>query len=473
MRCLSFSDDFTVHDSFVRTELHKGGTTQRWLFLCCLIGLSASLSACAGTGQRARYLHGPLTSLSDFENIAPSDAAAETAVLEAFRQHAGLAGEKLPAEADARWQLIVWAGLNAIDEQCEKYIDAIFWAYRDLRTVGNQINLAGATTSAILGAVGASAAAIATTAASLGFATQGITNIANGLFYKIEPSGIRKIVKRGQVAYRQGVEQRITTYDSRPKAVAAIQGYLSLCLPASIETQINEAVAARDFKVDDKNTGPVPNLTGVPTVQTPAATIETIGKDIKDLEKTITERGAGAAVVNPGPPASDRIASPIGDYEKKIPKEMGRRIQAGLCLVPDKDPVTFGPRTREAIVLFRQTSAANNLPGARRSGGLSAGEASYLANHKCDRSCSRNAYEYYRFGLDSPNKQSNLQDLAAKLKNAAPSLEMPKDPQNLCDLRPAISAVQKTEAYSRWKASNGTLDFEFVNQLPPPFRPGD
>jgi hypothetical protein len=185
--------------------------------------------------------------------------------------------------------------------------------------------------------------------------------------------------------------------------------------------------------------------------------------------------GRGAVVINEGPPASDRIASAIGDAEIKISKEMGRRIQSGLCLVPDKESVKFGPAAREAIVLFRQTSEAKNLgAGARSSGGLSADEASYLANHKCDTPCYKNAYEYYEFGANSSTKQSKLQNLAAKLKNVKPSLELPKEPlQELCQLRPAISEVQRTDAFSQWKDSNGTLDIDFVNKLPPPFKATD
>ena len=114
---------------------------QRWACLC-LIGLSVSLSACALMGQRQQYLHGPETSLPDYKDKALGDADAETTVLQAYRQRAGLlAGENFPPEKDPAWQLIMRAGLNAIDEQCEKYIDAIFWANRDLRTAGSEINL--------------------------------------------------------------------------------------------------------------------------------------------------------------------------------------------------------------------------------------------------------------------------------------------------------------------------------------------
>jgi hypothetical protein len=141
----------------------------------------------------------------------------------------------------------------------------------------------------LLGVFQASASAIAATAAAFGFSTQAITNYSSGFLYKINPSGIRTVVERSQAVYRQGVEERVTVYNSRPAAVAAIQGYLSLCLPASIETQINEAVAASDFKLvkpvdKDAAPSPVPELKRVATEEiVPAATVETIRRDLKNL----------------------------------------------------------------------------------------------------------------------------------------------------------------------------------------------
>jgi len=183
--------------------------------------------------------------------------------------------------------------------------------------------------------------------------------------------------------------------------------------------------------------------------------------------------GRDRAFVNPRLGVNDQIEGAIGE-EKNIPVEMGKRIQGGLCLVPDKVKVSFGSTTRAAIVLFRQTSAAAHFPPPKSTGELSAEEASFLAKNQCDGSCYRNAYEYYEFGVNTRNKQASLQNLAEKLKKAKPGLDIPPKPSELCDLRSAILLVQTTvDAFSKWKNSNGTLDLDFVNTLPPLIREHD
>ena len=109
--------------------------------------------------------------------------------------------------------------------------------------------------------------------------------------------------------------------------------------------------------------------------------------------------GSGPAKKNLGIPGTDRIGSAQGDVEKNITKAEGSRIQRGLCLPENVEPDSFGPITREAIRLFRQTSAEKRLfpLNQRSSGGLSSEEATVLENRSCDIGCYKNAYERYQF----------------------------------------------------------------------------
>jgi hypothetical protein len=378
--------------------------------------------------------------LSDYQNVALTSAESETKVLLAFNQRAGL-GDTLPANASEDWQLVVRAGLNAIDEQCEKYIDAIFWADRDLRTAGNQINLTGATTATLLGVFGAPAAAIAATAAAFGFSTQGITNFSSGLLYEVEPSGIRKVVERSQAVYRQGVEERMTVYNSRPAAVAAIQGYLSLCLPASIETQINEAVAASDFQLvqpvdKDAIQSPVPQLKRIATEEiVPAATVEAVRRD---LERIITER------VTPTPqiPEPDRPKGCLAD-ECSLSKSQAAQVQQALCL--DDIDANFGPKTRDAIAAFEASENTELVAIPNRQ--LEAKERDVLLGvGRCEEPF-KNALERFRYGDKSTNYRTpssgKVQALAETLKDAGATLTDPPPQTFDPALRDAIGQVQQ------------------------------
>lgn len=423
---------------------------RKWICLC-LVGLSVSLSACARVRERSQYLRGPNPSLSDYQDVALTGAASETKVLTAYKERAGVK-EELPPETSDKWQLVVRAGLNAIDEQCEKYIDAIFWADRDLRTARNQINLIGATTATLMGVFSASAEAIAATAGAFGFSTQGITNFSSGLLYEIEPSGIQKVVKRSQATYRQGVEQRMTAYNSRPAAVAAIQGYLSLCLPASIETQINEAVAASDYELvdGDKAKSPVPELKRV-------ATVETVRKDLaeivtkKDLTEIITNTKKDLTEiiikeVRPTPPPSelDRPKGCLVD-ECLLTKSQAEQIQRALCL--DTIDANFGSNTRDAIATFEASEDVERkelvaIPNRQ----LETKEWSVLLGVGRCGDPFKNALERFRYGDKSTNYTKPLPVMVEALANTLELVGVkftdPKPQTFNATLRDAIGQAQ-------------------------------
>jgi hypothetical protein len=400
--------------------------------------------------------------LSDYQAVALTSAASETQVLKAFNERAGL-GNALPDKTSNDWQLVVRAGLNAIDEQCEKYIDAIFWADRDLRTAANQVNLTGATTATLLGVFGASAAAIAATAAAFGFSTQGITNFSNGLLYEVEPSGIRKVVERSQAVYRQGVEERLTVYNSRPAAVAAIQGYLSLCLPASIETQINEAVAASNFKLvkpidkDDVPLSPVPQLQRVVTEEiVPATTTEMVRRDV---EKIITEK------VTPTPtiPEPDRPKGCLAD-ECSLSKSQAEQIQDALCLA-DID-ATFGAKTRDAIAAFEASKNTELVAIPNRQ--LEAKERDTLLGAGSCKDPFKNALERFRYGDKSTRygvpSSGKVQALANTLELAGATFTGPKPLTFNSALRDAIGQVQQRMGLEQTKQ----VTKELLDKLPVP-----
>lgn len=400
-----------------------------------------SLSACARIQERSTYLRGPKTSLSDYQDIALKSATSETEVLRAFSEHAGLK-KNLPEKTSDDWQLVVRAGMNAINEQCEKYMDSIFWADRDLRTAGDEINLAGATTATLLGVFAAPGAVIAATAAAFGFGTQGITNYSRGLFYdKVQPSGIRKIVERSQATYQQGVEERMKVYRSRPAAVAAIQGYLSLCLPASIETQINEAVAASAFelvkpKPADKDAvqSPVPQLKRVATEESPAATVETVRRD---LEKIIT----GRVPPTPKIPEADQPKE-CRAHECLLTKSKAKKVQEALCL--DEIDGNFGPKTRDAIAAF-EASGVDFVDKHNRQ--LEDKERSTLEGIGPCKAPFKNALERFRYGDSSNNYRAPLprkvKILIDTMKDAEVSFTDPTPITFDTVLRDVIGQVQR------------------------------
>ena len=173
----------------------------------------------------------------------------------------------IPPKGSDDWAVFIEAGFNFIDEECNQYLDSLFWFNRYRRTTQNQIALTGATTAAIMGIAGAAAEAIAATATAFGFLTATADNFGSTVLFELEPSGIKTLVDRSRAQYRSAAQQRIKREEAKnqPAAMSLIQGYLALCLPASIETQVNGAIVDTNF-TEDKTADEslVPKLRRVP-----------------------------------------------------------------------------------------------------------------------------------------------------------------------------------------------------------------
>ena len=390
------------------------------------VGFSIALSACQTVDHHSE-LHGPESTLSDYGALEPATGSSsdnEKKILEAYAKRAGL---KIPfPETPESWQLIVRGGFNAIDEQCETYMQAMFWADREMRTARENINLLGATTGTLLGVFGGPATAIATSAAAFGLATQALNNESKGLFFDVEPSGVRRIVSRSQTAYRQGIEAKIATYNSRPAAVTAIQGYLTLCLPSHIATQINQSIDSTKFQVtnpDDKTN--------------PQNSVEqTEPTEPKELSKP--ESGG---TINPAHSEKNtNLPNCSSTVECKITKEQLLQIQQALCIA---NPNGDFDHARKAKDLFR---ASNVLKNAKTTGGLNFKELDFLQNRVsgCNLKQFRNAYERFHYGVDNTYDVADvkkIEDISSKLRTVGITLS--DNIENLEQLRSAILNFQE------------------------------
>ena len=216
-----------------------------------LLAGSFSLGGC---GQLQTLVNGPGYDIDKTKVTAY--AQDQNAVVEAVSQMAGLKGVE-PASSE-EWRRFVVAGIQYSDRQCEAYMNALFWANRAKARTTQQFTLAGAATSAILGAVAASAQALTITAVAFGLAGATIENVGSGLLYDIDPSAVRDLVRKLQVNYENALPQ--TGYKDQSGAFRALQGYIALCLPPSIETQVINSVktAKADVKSGNADTGAPP-----------------------------------------------------------------------------------------------------------------------------------------------------------------------------------------------------------------------
>src|SRR5438128_1927330 len=98
-------------------------------------------------------------------------ANAQNQLVSDLIQGAGFPPGTQLAPYDDNWSLVMKAGVYEIGRQCDQYLDVLFRYNREQRAGRQDLAAAAAASGAIMGLSGASATAIAITAAAFGLAT--------------------------------------------------------------------------------------------------------------------------------------------------------------------------------------------------------------------------------------------------------------------------------------------------------------
>lgn len=200
-----------------------------------------ALTGCTALGVRSRIANyganTPEMSRFDVKRfVADQDAI--------VGEFALMAGVSVPGPT-GEWRPIIDAGIHYADVRCDRFMDSLFWFNRVRETTSRQIQYTGAAVSAALAIVQASVNAIGLTPLGFNFLDQTVNNFGQGLLFNLNPSNVRTIVERKQTAYRQGLT---ASYNSRALAMQVIQDYAAICLPASIETEVELAISTQEYK---------------------------------------------------------------------------------------------------------------------------------------------------------------------------------------------------------------------------------
>jgi hypothetical protein len=162
-------------------------------------------------------------------------------------QQAGLAFEQIgdllicsELPVSRNWEVFVQAGMNDIDRRCDGYLTWLDNKRRSVGPIHQQILDSEAATLAIIGATAVDPTkAIAVVGAAFGLAAHSFTNFNSRFIFEVEKSTVQSVVLTRQQKYRETLPLNI---DNRPAAIYALRQYLRLCMPMTIETQINTTV---------------------------------------------------------------------------------------------------------------------------------------------------------------------------------------------------------------------------------------
>jgi hypothetical protein len=195
----------------------------------------------------------------------------------------------------SNWTAFTVAGMNDIDQRCDAYLDWLDAQRRDRTPVLAQIAAMGAATSGIMGAAGAGAQAIAIVATAFGLAGQSYANWNSRLLLDVDHSTVQAVVYGNQVQYRKDNGGLISTVPDRPSAIYLLRNYLRLCMPITIETNINNSVILVQKGVSPSDVPPLVQSVAVKTIITDVRKPLTTTKPFRNPDQTNK-----SGVVEPG-----------------------------------------------------------------------------------------------------------------------------------------------------------------------------
>ena len=244
------------------------------------VAASLTLAGCTTPDKiHAYYDNRPEISpdkLSDF-------SASQNRIVTTLLQFASANKQTVPLPAKdgtEDWSPLTRAGIYYVDVRCERYLDALFWMGRTKDGVDREISYAGAATAATLALVSASKELLGITPLGFTLASQSVDNLGKSLLFDLPASTIKQLVSKQQEEYKSQIKD--STYSTPLVALQAVQGYVSLCLPDSIEAEVNVAVSKAHFtktKNGAATTTPPPTAPA-PAVVTPGSSPPVAPKDV-------------------------------------------------------------------------------------------------------------------------------------------------------------------------------------------------
>ena len=228
------------------------------------------------------------------------------------------------------WALFVQAGMNDIDQRCDAYLAWLDDRKRSAAPILQQIQDMRTATEAIMRVAGVGANPIVIAGTAFGLASATFTNLNSRLLMEVDHSTVQAVVLRKQREYRQGIVRQLI--DNRPAAIHALRSYLRLCMPFTIEMEINTTVTL----VQRGGAAAVREAERRPLI------------DAGTVRSTVIRQ---ATVPIAPPPKTERIVSPtrFGPFEERLTEKDIRDFQRAVCVAETGDLGPSGSDTRLAI----------------------------------------------------------------------------------------------------------------------------
>ena len=251
------------------------------------------------------------------------------------------------------WSLIVQAGMNDIDQRCDAYLAWLDDRRRSHAPLLAEVSAVRTATTSIMAFSGVEkgAVAISVVGEAFGLATNTFNNLHSRLLLEVNQATVQSVVVNRRNGYRLDIMR--VDISNRPAAVHALRSYLNICMPFTIETDINTTVTAFQFGGPDA------------LIRPPLNSPDTVKGSVVHTAVAVAPRQSIAPPSRAPAPAIPEFAEIFEEYNPKVDTlSRLKLIQKALC-VPDSEIGKIGPLTKAHIGIFEET-----YPPSRRSARL-------------------------------------------------------------------------------------------------------
>ncbi|WP_210251920.1 hypothetical protein [Hyphomicrobium album] len=236
-----------------------------------------------------------------------------------------------------QWKMVLFASLNDVDERCDAYLGSLDRARRDQAYFTRKLQDTTSTTKVVMGFAEAGATAMTVVESMFGFSQSTLNNYYSRRILDTGKKSVEELVSKLQNAYREELFARLKnrSIDRSVGVYYAVRGYIRLCLPATIEAEINSTIVSVKYVVGERVAVPdrspvLASLDAIPLIP---------GSSGGDGGSGGNGGHGGqdpSQPTTPRPIPSEKIIGPhpASTTEQAMSLARGKEIQAALCISP-------------------------------------------------------------------------------------------------------------------------------------------
>ena len=197
------------------------------LWVAC-VGIAMTAAGCDPVAERRYFTEGAGV---DFYT---ADRASQ---VELLQQYIKFVCDQAGPDCGGNWTVFVQAGMNDIDQRCDGFLTWLDARRRDKEPILAELSALNTTAHTIMAISGASPKSLDIVTAAFGLATATYNNWNSRLLIAINQSTVQDVVYSSQGQYRDKIKN--FPINDQPTAIYLLRNYLRLCMPTTIEANIN------------------------------------------------------------------------------------------------------------------------------------------------------------------------------------------------------------------------------------------